>query len=1210
MMPSSYNQRKKLEEQLLKLIKAGLFYEADKLNLLTPIIDSNTYNALKAPYVERHIVHLLPILEKSLVKFDFEEADYIYYQNDHIFSESDYIFLKKQYLAKQLRPNLNIPLIGSNTYSEWKRYYVGPHLIKVIEDNLAKFDFKEADYIYYHTKRIFNESRYISLKIKYLRKQLKIKLTDRFMNSNFAEAEQLYLSEKDLISKEDYEKLKLNYAQPFIDKQLPYIKAHLSNYEFDKADKIYQKYREVFPTGVYEELRHSYLVNQFKTQLCELLEEEEFAAAAEFFHLSEKGLMSREDYEKLKLNYTQPIIDKQLPCIKAYLAKYAFDEADSIFQKYREVFQEGFYEKLRHKYLVEQFKKQLCELLQKEKFSAADRFFNKGNPIISRAAYKEIKDHYLRIFQENIMVKLEKMLTDFKFSKADALYSKNKEILPILTTYYEQLRNKNLSKYLIFNMDQLLQRKKFVECHQLYEANCQLPLKAEYEQLRAKYIKQHLQAIEAKLSTEQCEAISKIATNTLVMARAGSGKTTTIACKAIHLLKNEEQHPDQVLLLAFNNKACNEMRERLEHKYGINPMPPVLTFHKLAFGIVRPKQTLLLDDIGEFSIKKRSQFVQNIIKDTWDDEFKSALYSYFRREVEEFEEVQQHDRGFVDEDYLIFRRDQPQTTLMGEQVKSQGEKFIADFLFEHGIQYSYEKAILWNNERYQPDFTIDAFKNRIVLLEHWGIDENDYRQKVPKHWRTSWKQYCAQMQEKRRFCREQKILLLETSIVDLRNGRESFEAILKERLCRAGIQCIKLSQAELLWRVIDNQIAQITKMFIQFIQKAKQGMLTPENINKKIKNKSKNERITIFMRLANFIYEQYEKKLKATNQIDFNYLILMAINHIYNSESSCTLTVGNRQYLLADFHRILIDEYQDFSKLFYQLVDAIRSITPEVKLFCVGDDWQAINGFAGSDLKYFKKFTRIFADSDIAKLKKNYRNGENILNYGNSLMIEAGTPCECVAENMGLGQVIVEDVSNVRIELHKNHDGKKSEDDKFIFRNVKGQFFDENYIKARYLKQCCKIIAANPGKTVAILNRTNQFFGLDLGYFYKKVKECLHEMGFKMVGDNLVVTTVHDFKGRETEVVIILQTCVGRFPLVHPDYSLYEAFGQTRQHILDEEKRLFYVALSRAKSQLYLLTEKGSESEYLSQIDTKALNFLTSRPRISRCMISKNDLPF
>ncbi len=1118
MMPWSYNQRKKLEEQLLKLLKAGHFYEADKVNLLTPIIDSNRYNDLKTPYVERHIVHLLPILEKSLLKFDFEEADYVYYQNDHIFPGRDYIFLKKQYLEKQLKPNLNIPLIGFNTYSEWKKICIGPHLIEILEDSLAEFDFKEADYIYYQNKHVFNENKYISLKKKYLRKQLKIKLIDRFMNSDFAEAERLFLSQKDLISRENYEKLKLNYAQPFIDKYLPYIKAHLANYEFDKADEIYKEYREIF--------------------------------------------------------------------------------------------QAGFYEKLRHNYLAEQFEKQLCELLQKEKFSAANKFFLKGNSIISQADYKKMKDHYIHIFQDNIMVKLEKMLSDFDFSKADALYNKNRTILPTLVTSYEELRNKSLSKYLILNMDELLQSKKFVECHRLYESNCHLSLKVKYEKLRVKYIKYHLQSIEAKLSAEQCEAIGKIAANTLVMARAGSGKTTTIACKAIQLIKNEEQRPDQVLLLAFNNKACDEMRERLEHKYEINLMPPVLTFHKLAFGIVRPKQTLLLDDAGEFSIKRRSQFVQNIIKETWDDNFKSALYSYFRREVEEFEEVEKQDRVFVDEDYLLFRRDQPQTTLMGEQVKSQGEKFIADFLFEHGIQYSYERAMLWNNERYQPDFTIDAFKNRIVLLEHWGIDENDYRQRVPKHWRTSWKQYCLQMQEKRRFCRKRGFVLLETSVADLLHGRERFEAILKERLYSAGIQCIKLPQAELLWRIIDTQIAQITKMFIQFIQKAKQGMLTPENINQEIRNRSENERITIFMRLANVIYEKYEKKLKTTNQIDFNDLILLAIKHIYNSGPSCTLTVGNRQYLLANFRHILIDEYQDFSKLFYQLVDAIRSQTPEVKLFCVGDDWQAINGFAGSDLSYFQNFVQIFADSDIAKLKKNYRSGENILKCGNSLMIEAGTLCECAAENMGLGQVIVEDVSNVRIELRKNHDSQKGEDDKFIFRSAKGQFYDENYIKARYLKQCCKIIVENPGKTVAILNRTNQFFGLDLGYFYKKVKECLHEMGFKILGDNLVVTTVHDFKGRETEIVIILQTCVGRFPLVHPDYSLYEAFGQTRQHILDEERRLFYVALSRAKSQLYLLTEKGSESEYLSQIDTKAFSFLIRRPIVSECAISEDELPF
>jgi DNA helicase-4 len=80
------------------------------------------------------------------------------------------------------------------------------------------------------------------------------------------------------------------------------------------------------------------------------------------------------------------------------------------------------------------------------------------------------------------------------------------------------------------------------------------------------------------------------------------------------------------------------------------------------------------------------------------------------------------------------------------------------------------------------------------------------------------------------------------------------------------------------------------------------------------------------------------------------------------------------------------------------------------------------------------------------------------------------------------------------------------------------------------------------------------------------------------------VGTVHSFKGLEEEIVILVRVCEGAFPLLHPDDSLFTIFGQSEIDVLEEERRLFYVAITRAKERLYILTEQGRESPFLQEL--------------------------
>ena len=294
----------------------------------------------------------------------------------------------------------------------------------------------------------------------------------------------------------------------------------------------------------------------------------------------------------------------------------------------------------------------------------------------------------------------------------------------------------------------------------------------------------------------------------LLAARAGSGKTRTIEGKTLFLVKHEDVGSDQILILAFNKAAAKEIQDRICKAHGLEDFNNARTFHSLAHQIVKQTvqlepDTILFDEKGEFSPKKLSVFVQKIFQDLRkaDSTIEKRLYSYFRKELQETD-VERHRKFFTDKEYLSYRRNFKHVTLRCDQVKSNAEKYIADFLFEHGIKYQYEKVHRWDNRTYRPDFTLLPLEMDIVI-EHWGIDEHDPGREAPPHWNKTWEEYHDEIQRKRDYCQTKGWKLVETSIRDLRSGRENFEKKLKLKLERVGIKRQKLPENTIIKGIVE-----------------------------------------------------------------------------------------------------------------------------------------------------------------------------------------------------------------------------------------------------------------------------------------------------------------------------------------------------------------------------------------------------------------------
>ncbi|MBP5204756.1 UvrD-helicase domain-containing protein, partial [Candidatus Saccharibacteria bacterium] len=338
---------------------------------------------------------------------------------------------------------------------------------------------------------------------------------------------------------------------------------------------------------------------------------------------------------------------------------------------------------------------------------------------------------------------------------------------------------------------------------------------------------------------------------------------------------------------------------------------------------------------------------------------------------------------------------------------------------------------------------------------------------------------------------------------------------------------------------------EITK---QFITRAEQKYFTDYNvldnlIQEKQKKSTSSDSTPEKLAILNNILKKYQQSLKESGLINFNQMVAQAARKLKNEKTP--------------FSYIFVDEYQDFSLLFLNLIQSLRNTCPTAHLLCVGDDWQAINRFAGSDVEYFVHFSKYFPD-DCAKLfiPTNYRSGKKIVKNANYFMSRA------IGDYQGC----------------KSGSKQKS---KIYIKNINyGQYSTNNLplLLENYLRTSLDIIEDNPGKTIKILSRNNNLsFN---GWSLEKYITILRGLAIKKhllsanSAENLISgLTIHRSKGLEADIVILLEIDAEKFPGKDKSGGLYEIFGDTTENLFADEARLFYVALTRPKEKLYILSK-------------------------------------
>ena len=665
---------------------------------------------------------------------------------------------------------------------------------------------------------------------------------------------------------------------------------------------------------------------------------------------------------------------------------------------------------------------------------------------------------------------------------------------------------------------------------------------------------------QSALNEQQIRAILTNDNYNLVVAGPGSGKTKLLTDRvAFYILKKGVKQED-ILALAYNKSAAEEVNNRLENNYGIKTKI-ASTFHGFGFSVVSKNKKNKTDNV-EVIGNKKGNIIKKIIEQSKadDSEFQDRFYEYINKYLSniEFEDENTSDKCRK-EALLRMQKGKEYEAMDGEKVKSFAEKEIANFFIKNGIKYKYEKNIEWHDsseERiYHPDFYLTDYD---IYLEHWTITSNE---KIPDWYDKNIDEYLEERDWKLNQFEKHNKVLWETDHFLWKNGL--LEEKLIELCQKSNVSLNPISNKELI-KMIDKTVEDNYEVLLRSIKGAIEsikvnGFSYLEFIKylNKIREKL-NRREEAFFKLIIPILMKYENYLEKYKLIDYEDMVNKAYKLLENNDADN----NNPKYKM-----ILVDEFQDISRARLKLLKNLSEQVEDCRVFCVGDDWQSIYGFSGASNKYMLEFGKFVSYFEEIKLVKNFRNPQAIIDYGSQIIHQCTDYIDkdlISDKNRIENPIIIEKIDAV---------------DEFDYNR-------KQMVKAYELIVKLLENGTKPSE-IMILSRFNH------GYSYLREK-CMQNPKIDVeqlkegecIKKGLRFYSIHKSKGLEAEHVIVLNLLNGTYGLPSEMVSPYNYHIINEDLSLpeDEEKRLFFVAITRAKSQIYFFTRSESESIFLDYI--------------------------
>jgi DNA helicase IV len=636
------------------------------------------------------------------------------------------------------------------------------------------------------------------------------------------------------------------------------------------------------------------------------------------------------------------------------------------------------------------------------------------------------------------------------------------------------------------------------------------------------------------LTNEQRLGVLRSNDRNMVLAAAGTGKTSVMVAKALDLIDRGLAKPSEILVLAYNKAAATELKDRLADKadkgnISLETSPTISTFHALGRNILRvagisTNMSIFTDDSFRFK-----QWVT------------SWVHEYICAEPTRIFDLIELSTPPIDPfnfksntEYEKYVRDNEFRTLNNENVKGYQELLIANFLFMNQIPYTYEAPYVSKRRidigfDYKPDFHIE---DTDIYIEHFGIDHNGKTR--PDIDAAS---YNSAIAKKSALHEECGTTLIQTFHYEWCENTLFPE--LKQKLAKHGIQCNPMHPNEI-FKTLDEQDKMSTwsDLMTKALQAIRVERLTKQGIFERLEQ-DKIHQPKKYSELLDLLHQGYVQELQHQNAIDFDDMIIRAIQVIQDGDYSPT------------WKYVLVDEFQDISSARMEFINAIIDKGPKPSLTVVGDDWQSIYRFSGGKLELTTRFDQIVGPYSLTKLQKTFR-------YNNSIANTAG-------------QFIMENPEQYKkqIETHTKVDQSQV----YLLDDKVGQ---EYGVYERVKEVVIKIRENDPDSSIAVIARYN--------YLLDETKSILWKNKYK---DNIKFWSFHKSKGLEADYCILIGFFQGKsgFPNENRDDAIVEALlPSIDSFIHSEERRLLYVGITRAKQKCYIIASPTSPSDFITEL--------------------------
>ena len=642
------------------------------------------------------------------------------------------------------------------------------------------------------------------------------------------------------------------------------------------------------------------------------------------------------------------------------------------------------------------------------------------------------------------------------------------------------------------------------------------------------------------LTDEQVRAVVCMDNRVQVIAAAGSGKTSTMVAKAGYVLKRGTIPADRILMLAYNADAARELGVRVNARLtraGIpGPRPVAKTFHSFGLSVVgeatghKPR---LARKLEQNDGRQRVQDIVDVLRDS-NGTFRASWDLFrivFGRDLPAFgqeDEPEDWDPGSKNRGYR---------TIQGELVKSQEERMLANWLFYQGVKYVYESnyEFVTNDPvhgQYRPDFyypDIDAYH------EHWALNAHG---KPPPQFEN----YLDGVRWKQETHRALGTTLLETTSATVRDG--SAFSYLENELRSRGLDLDPNPYRDVPGKppMTDDDLVRTVRTFMIHV---KSNRLTQTELEERIgSSKGSPLRARMFLGLFGRISDAWQSGLREANEIDFEDMLNLAIDHIESGRWT------------SPYELVMVDEMQDASLARTRMAAALVA-KPGRYLFAVGDDWQSINRFAGADLSAMNRFEDWFGAAEIIRLERTFRSPQSICDVSGAF------------------------VSKNPAQLTKHVRSNESE----FPPALRAVVVDTDRKYAAAIIAHLTVIDRAIGAGAVPEGRKGPATVFILGRYRRMRSDVQAVMDREWAHLSVRFSTIHGSKGLEADYVVIPGMVAGGFPSKIEDdplLALAMPTGDTFLHA--EERRLLYVALTRTRRSVLLVSINGRESSFLLEL--------------------------